>query len=165
VTPLPAALGGGPLTGWRIDTAGHAATWDSGEGAFLYAGRWHDRGFRAVYASLDPATAMLEVAVHKGFDTLDRVPHVLTAFTIDDPARVTVHQPAAIPNPGWLTSATASRGQRDWGMVQLRAHGFVVLPSAVSRRSWNILFLAGQGLHRRTSQEPLAPDTRLNPPA
>src|SRR5947209_19074782 len=101
MTPLPAALGGSELLVWRRDTAGFAATWDSGEGAFLVGGRWNSRGVRAVYCSIDPATAILEVAVHKGFRALDTVPHVITAAIID-PARVFVVEPNAVPNSNWL---------------------------------------------------------------
>ena len=73
--PLPPLLGGKDLIGWRIDNNRHAATWDSGEGSFRFGGRWNSRGVRAVYCSLDPATAILEVAVHKGFRVLDTVAH------------------------------------------------------------------------------------------
>ena len=82
MTPLPGALGTGEIIGWRLDHERFKSTWDSGEGAFKLGGRWNSRGVRAVYASIDPSTAILEVAVHKGFRTLDTVPHVLTAFEI-----------------------------------------------------------------------------------
>ncbi|MEA2728512.1 MAG: hypothetical protein QOF70_2987, partial [Acetobacteraceae bacterium] len=58
---------------WRLDQQGFAATWDSGEGAYRLGGRWNTKGVRAVYCSVDPATAILEVAVHKGFRALDTV--------------------------------------------------------------------------------------------
>ena len=85
MTPLPVPLGDGSLMAWRLDQAAFAATWDSGEGAFRLGGRWNSRGVRAVYCSVDPATAILEVAVHKGFKALDIVPHVMTAVTISTP--------------------------------------------------------------------------------
>ncbi|TIQ24785.1 MAG: RES domain-containing protein, partial [Mesorhizobium sp.] len=66
MTPLPAALGGSDLVGWCLDQAAFAPTWDSGEGAYRVGGRWNSRGVRAVYCSIDPSTAILEVAVHKG---------------------------------------------------------------------------------------------------
>ena len=44
MTPLPAALGGDELVAWRLNGAGYAASWDSGEGAFLYGGRWNGKG-------------------------------------------------------------------------------------------------------------------------
>jgi len=72
---LPAALGGGiGLVIWRLDQRKHAESWDSGEGAFRQGGRWNSKGVRAVYCSFDPAPAILEVAVHKGFKVLDTVP-------------------------------------------------------------------------------------------
>ena len=85
MTPLPAALGGIDLIVWRLDEKRFASSWDSGEGARLHGGRWNSRGRRIVYCSIDPATAILEVAVHKGFRALDTVAHVLTAAMIDKP--------------------------------------------------------------------------------
>ena len=67
MTALPAALGRGEdLVVWRLEERTYAATWDSGEGPFLYGGRWNSKGVRVVYCALDPAVAILEVAVHKG---------------------------------------------------------------------------------------------------
>src|SRR5271156_739107 len=88
MTPLPPPLGSGALILWRLDQVKFAPTWDSGEGSYLAGGRWSSRGVRAVYAALDPATAILEVAVHKTFKALDTVPHVLTAARIVDPGQV-----------------------------------------------------------------------------
>jgi RES domain-containing protein len=165
MTPLPAALGGDELVAWRLDVAGHAASWDSGEGAFLYGGRWNGKGVRAVYCSIDPATAILEVAVHKGFRALDIVPHVLTAVTILDPATVHVVDPTALPNANWLRPGLASAGQQDHGNRLLGEHKFIAIPSAVSSYSWNLIFVAGaaSGAYRLKLQEPFALDTRLHP--
>lgn len=88
MTPLPPPLGGGELVAWRLDLWEHRDTWDSGEGAYRYGGRWNSRGVRAVYCSIDPATAILEVAVHQGFRALDIKPYALTAITISSPAAV-----------------------------------------------------------------------------
>src|ERR1700726_2152868 len=98
----PPPLGPADLVAWRLDQAKHCAAWDSGEGAYRAGGRWNSRGIRAVYCSADPATAILEVAVHKGFKALDMVAHVLTAVTIANPAAVHVVDPASLPNPNWL---------------------------------------------------------------
>ncbi len=166
MTPLPAPLGGGELVAWRLDEAKHAATWDSGEGAYLAGGRWNSKGVRAVYCSIDPATAILEVAVHKGFKTLDTVPHILTAIDVN-PADVFVVQPAAVPNANWLRPGVPSAGQQVFGDDLLNAHKFVLIPSAVSTRSWNLIFVASKaaGAYGVKSQEPFALDTRLHPPA
>ena len=112
MTPLPGALGGRELVAWRLDQAAFASTWDSGEGAYRTGGRWNRRGVRAVYCSIDPAIAILEVAVHNGFKALDTVPHVLTAVTISTPSRVHVVEPSSIPNPNWLRPGIPAPGSR-----------------------------------------------------
>jgi RES domain-containing protein len=98
MTPLPSPLGGSVLMAWRLDQSVFAANWDSGEGAYRLGGRWNGRGVRAVYCSIDPATAILEVAVHKGFKALDTVPHVLMAMTVTAPSGVHVVDPGSVPN-------------------------------------------------------------------
>jgi RES domain-containing protein len=167
MTRLPASLGGTGVFAWCLDHAEHAATWDSGEGAFLVGGRWNSRGVRAVYCSIDPATAILEVAVHKGFRALDTVPHVLTEIEISDPAGVFVVQPTAIPNANWLKPGIPSAGQQEFGDRLLLSHQFVVIPSVVSTASWNLIFVAAKaaGAYAMKSQRPFALDTRLHPPA
>jgi RES domain-containing protein len=165
LTPLPPPLGPAELVAWRLDLAIHRAGWDSGEGAFKAGGRWNSKGVRAVYCSFDPATAMLEVAVHKGFRALDTVPHVLTALTIMDPSRVHVVYPASVPNPNWLRPGLPSAGQQAFGDALLAAHAFVAIPSAVSTHSWNLLFVVANAAaaYMLRLQEDFALDTRLHP--
>jgi RES domain-containing protein len=166
VTPLPPLLGGGELVAWRLDQWERRDSWDSGEGAYRAGGRWNSNGIRAVYCSIDPATAILEVAVHKGFRALDMVPHVLTALTIVAPLRVHVVDPASIPNPNWLRPGIPGAGQQAFGDALLAQHSFVVIPSAVSTHSWNVVFVAATaaGAYAIRSQERFALDTRLHPP-
>jgi RES domain-containing protein len=167
VTPLPARLGGGELVAWRLDQATFAASWDSGEGAYRFGGRWNSRGVRAVYCAVDPATAILEVAVHKGFRALDTVAHVLTAMTIVEPLNVHVVESTAIPNPNWLRPGIPSAGQQTFGDELLARHKFILIPSVVSTHSWNLIFAATNavGAYGLNLQEPFALDTRLHPPA
>jgi RES domain-containing protein len=166
VTPLPPPLGIGDLVAWRLDRAIFAATWDAGEGAFRAGGRWNGRGVRAVYTSLDPATAILEVAVHTGFAALDTVAHVLTAATVLDPAQIRVVQPDDVPNPNWLRPGIPGAGQQAFGDALLASHPLVLIPSAVSINSWNLIFVASiaAGVYAIRSQERFALDTRLHPP-
>jgi RES domain-containing protein len=166
VTPLPPPLGGSELVVWRLDQAILAAHWDSGEGAYRVGGRWNIKGVRAVYCSIDPATAILEVAVHKGFKVLDVVSHVLTAVIIAAPGNVHVVGPADVPNPNWLRSGIPSAGQQAFGDAMLARHMFVVIPSAVTTHSWNLIFAgaAAAGAYAVRSQEPFALETRLHPP-
>lgn len=166
MTPLPGPLGGSELLAWRLDKAVHAANWESGEGAYRAGGRWNSRGVRAVYCAIDPAAAILEVAAHAGFRTLDTVPHVLTAVEILVATDVHIVNQAAVPNPNWLMPGWPSVGQKSFGDALLAAHKFVLFPSAVSRHSWNLVFVAsvaagGYGLRL---QEHFALDTRLHPP-
>ena len=93
-------------------------------------------------ACLDPATACLEVAVHKGFPVLDMAPHYLTAAWIVEASRIHVVEPDAIPNPTWLTPASPSENQQRFGNDLLRNHACILIPSAVSRHSWNLIFNA-----------------------
>jgi RES domain-containing protein len=166
MTPLPAPLGGGMLMAWRLDQAVFAGSWDSGEGAYRLGGRWNSRGVRAVYCAIDPATAILEVAVHTGFKALDTVRHVLTAVTITVPAKVYIVDPAAVPNPNWLRPGMPSAGQQNWGDALLAAHPFVLVPSVVSTHSWNLIFVAAHASGTYSfAQEPFALDPRLHLPA
>ena len=129
MTALPAALGGGnDLVVWRLEERTYAATWDSGEGPFLYGGRWNSKGVRAVYCALDPAVAILEVAVHTGFRTLDTVPYVLTAMRIVDVPEVQVVKSDAVPNLNWLRPGTPSAGQQAFGDDLLHRYRFAALP-------------------------------------
>jgi RES domain-containing protein len=167
VTPLPPPLGSGELFFWRLDQAKFADGWDSGEGSYLVGGRWSSRGVRAVYASLDPATAILEVAVHKTFRTLDTVPHILTWARINDAKMVHVVNAADVPNPNWLRPGAVGAGQQTFGDAMLKAHPFMLIPSAVSTHSWNLIFdpTAAKGWYNWVARESFALDTRLHPPS
>jgi RES domain-containing protein len=170
LTPLPAALGGAGLIVWRIETTKHLASWDSAEGAFLFGGRWSSAGRRVIYTSVDPSTAIAEVGVHKGFNTLDAVPHTLLALTITDPSRVHVLDAASVPNPSWLRPGAVSAEQQAFGDALLAQHDLVVVPSVVSPHSWNLLIKVTRvtdatGLFNMHHSERFALDPRLNPPA
>jgi RES domain-containing protein len=165
MTPLPGHTG--PALFWRLDDKRYARTWDSGEGARLKGGRWNPSGVAAVYCSLDPATAILELAVHKGFDTLNAVAHVLSVAALAIPwGQVHVVQPKDVPNNVWLYPCAFSAAQQGFGGRLLSTHDFVAIPSAVSRRSWNLIFDAGRaaGKYALQHQEDLDLDPRLNPP-
>ena len=166
MTPLPGALGNGKIVAWRLDHKRFEDSWDSGEGALKAGARWNSKGVRAVYASIDPSTTILEVAVHKGFRTLDIVPHVLTSFEVVDPSAIHIVYAKDIPNPNWLQPGIPSAGQQQFGDALLANHAFLLIPSTVSRHSWNIVFDPGRtaGLYTRSIQEDFALDTRLHPP-
>ncbi|MHA6347640.1 RES family NAD+ phosphorylase [Roseivivax sp. CAU 1761] len=163
MTPLAPPLASGEFRLWRIDLKRHASTWQTGEGAFRVGGRWNPPGVRAVCASLDPATAALEVALHKRFRVLDTLHHVLTSAVITDPERIHVVPPDEVPNPNWLMPITSGRNQQVFGAELLRSNGVVLIPSAVTRHSWNLIFEADalDELLRDVDQERFALDPRL----
>jgi len=160
VNPLPWS---GSWYAWRLDREVYKDSWDSGIGAHKLGGRWNPPGRKVVYAAADPSTAILEVAVHIGFDALDTVRHVLTCFEVLDTRLIKVVQPEDVPNPRWLTSAAASPNQQKFVDALLAEHPFVLIPSAVSRHSWNLLVSCelAQGKYRVVGQERFGLDMRL----
>lgn len=167
MTPLPGALGGSELIAWRLEAATHFPDWQRAEGAFRVGGRWSSAGRRVLYASLDPSTAILEVGVHKGLDTLDTVPHMLLEIEITDPARSRVVDAATFPNRNWMRPGTVSAGQQAFGDALMRTHPLVLIPSVVSTHSWNLLIdvdaAGAAGLFRLRRGEAFALDPRLHP--
>ena len=161
---LPPALGGTELMAWRLDQANFARTWDSGEGAFRVGGRWNSVGVRTVYMSLDPATAILEVAVHKGFRALDVVPHVLTAAEVLDKTAVYVVQHGDLLDDEWLTPGIPRAAQQRFGDALLAEHAMIAIPSAVSPNSWNLIFdpARARPSYALRFQEPFVLDPRLH---
>lgn len=157
-----------PVVFWRLDDRRFKKTWNSGEGARLKGGRWSPVGMPVVYCALDPGTAILEVAVHKGFKTLNAVAHVLSSAVLRVPwAEVHVVHPVDVPNKLWLYPCAFSAAQQAFGHELLKAHEFVAIPSAVSRRSWNLIFDADRaaGKYELLVQERLDLDPRLDPPS
>lgn len=168
MTPMPGRSGTGALmVAWRLDAAIHAPTWDSGVGAERMGGRWNPKGVKVVYCSFDPATTILESAVHRGFYVLDTHSFILTSMKVADPAGVKVVSPKDVPNPAWLQAGIPSIGQQEWGAKLLDTHPFVALPSVVSKLSWNIVFRPERatGKYALLGQDRLVLDTRLNPGA
>ena len=75
--------------------------------------------------------------------------------------------PEALPNPAWLHGGTPSAGQQRFGSGWLATPGVLVIASAVSRHSWNLVFSpeAAGARVRLLQQQRLVVDTRLNPAA
>jgi RES domain-containing protein len=147
----------------RLDLQVHARGWDRGEGSYRIGGRRSRPGVRAVYAAPDPATAILDVAVHKGFRDLDTVAHALTSSRIADPAAVRIVCADHIPNPNCLRPGPPSAGQQACGSDLLGRRPFADPERGVDLK-------LERGLHGRAggglgavSQEPFALDTRLRP--
>ena len=127
------------LMTWRLETSKHFSTWQTAEGAFLFGGRWSSPNRRVLYTSLDPSTAILEVAVHKGLRTLDAVAHTLIQIELVPIKRIFKLDPASVPNAHWLRPGTISKDQQLFGDALLKTHALVLIPSVVSTHSWNLL--------------------------
>lgn len=168
MTPLPPPVGpaSSALSGWTLVREVHFGTWSSGIGASIGGGRWNSAGNFVLYAALDPATAVLEVAVHKGFHTLDTDPHRLIHFSLAADAMGRVVRPEDVPNPNWLNPGTPSQGQQEFGDTLLATHAAILIPSVVSRYSWNLVINARavSPYMKVMSAERFALDTRLHPP-
>ncbi len=119
---------------------------------------------RAVYTSLDPSTAIMEVAVHKGFKALDTTHHILTSARVKDPGSVYVLDAADVPNANWLVPGSHGPGQREFGDNLMQEHLFILIPSTVSRHSWNLIFDATRAADHfdEVQQEDFALDPRLH---
>lgn len=148
---------------WRLDREIYKDTWDSGIGAQRTGGRWNPPGRRVIYASADLSTAILEVASHLGFDALDMMPYLLTCFEVLDPALVKVVQAEDLPNPNWLIPARPSPNQQQFADKLLAEYPFILIPSAVTQHSWNLLVSCDLATNqfRLVSQERFGLDTRL----
>ena len=90
------------------------------------------KGIRAVYCSLDPATAVLEKrrapdvqGAGHGAACSDRADGGTAG------ANIHVVRPEDVPNPNWLRPGMPSDGQQGFGDRWLGAHGFVLIPSSV----------------------------------
>ena len=73
-------------------------------------------------------------------------------------------EPGDIPNPNWLTPGIPSAGQQQFGDQLLADHLFILIPSAVSIHSWNIIFdsVRASGTYALETQElPISPDGKI----
>ena len=70
--------------------------------------------------------------------------YLFSPARICDPSLLHVVWSDELPNPHWLTSTSPGRHQQKYGKELLRGHVCVLIPSAVSRHSWSVIFDAAQ---------------------
>jgi RES domain-containing protein len=129
------------LTGWRVADPEFSVTPEmmmSGEGAFLYGGRWNSKGTRIVYLGSSLAQSAMELLVH-----LDR-PKVLMAFnkmSVSFEESLVQHIPLKDLPGNWSEPSMASSVQ-DVGDLWAKEQGSLILhvPSAVIPGEYNYLF-------------------------
>lgn len=138
---------------------------ESGEGAWLYGGRWNSPGRAVIYASSSYAGAMLEKLVHTG----RQIPkhQVCVIFSVPEALKVTELQPGRIR--GWdAADCKASRRAGD-AWLSGKSSAILLVPSVVFAVERNALINTAHPEARRVrvqSIEPVRWDERLfAPPA
>jgi len=148
---------------WRICKAEHASKAFSGEGAILYAGRWHHAGTPVVYTSESRALAALEQLVHLH---RNRLPPHFVCFAVDVPDRLAVAEVRVQDLPRRWRRHPGPPELRDLGTRWAEAGGSVCLkvPSAVVPGEHNFLLNPRHADFRKLEigqPEPFALDPRV----
>lgn len=124
------------IEAWRIVKPEYASDAFSGEGAALYAGRWHSEGTRIVYTSESVSLATLEILVHM---RRPNVPSLTLIPCYFHEALVEALDIAGLPED-W-SAVIAPVELRRFGDAWARDRESAVLrvPSAVTRVEYNYL--------------------------
>lgn len=151
---------------WRICKVEHAAKAFTGEGAVLYAGRWHHSGTPVVYTSDSRALAALEQLVHLH---RNRLPPHFVCFAVDIPNRLAISEVRARDLPAGWRRYPPPPALRDIGTRWAASFETVCLrlPSAVVPGEHNVLLNPRHedfGRLTRSDPEPFAFDERLVAP-
>ena len=124
-------------SGWRIVLESKMETAFSGEGTFLYGGRWNSPNVRVVYVSEYQSTAALEVFVHNMPFPPDGK---YKAFRLQWPDSITEIFPVKKLPADWrISPPPASTMEIGDGWVQERRSTVLALPSAISPDDINLL--------------------------
>ena len=124
------------IEAWRIVKAEYADEAFTGEGAMLFAGRWHSAGTRIVYTSDSIAQATLEILVHI---RKMRVPEYRVIPCYFHEALVEELPVASLP-PNWF-DPVAPVELRQFGdrWAHERASAVLKVPSAITLVEFNYL--------------------------
>jgi len=122
---------------WRIVRASRAQMAFTGEGAWLYGGRWNSPGIHVVYVSEHQSTAALEIFVH-------RVPFILEekykAFCLEWPDSLTEILPVAKLPANWRVTPPPAETMKIGDLwIHERRSAVLALPSAISPADTNFL--------------------------
>jgi RES domain-containing protein len=150
---------------WRLCKAEHAATAFSGEGALLYAGRWHHAGTPVIYTAESRSLAVLEQLVHLA---RSRLPPNFVCFGVDVPDELAVVEVPLAELPAGWRSHPGPLELRDLGTKWAQSNASVCLavPSAVVPAERNFLLNPRHPDFARLAlgaPEPFALDERLAP--
>ena len=153
------------LSGWRIADPWYASTPEqmmSGEGAFLFGGRWNSKGTRVVYLGTSLAQAAMELLVHLGRPDILKTYHKMeVSFSPDLVQHIHIDD---LPDD-WASPSMAPAVQAT-GDAWVKAKTSVLLqvPSAAIPGEYNYLFNPGHPDAKSVSYSPITPfgfDPRL----
>lgn len=120
---------------WRIS---NHVTLD-GRGGLRASARWHSRGQRIVYASPNPATALLEILVHAEIDVRD-LPVSLRFLEIEASDRLASETiPTTSLPAGWPSRPDITRPIGDDWLASRRS-ALLLVPSVIVPETYNVLF-------------------------
>jgi RES domain-containing protein len=125
------------ITAWRICKRSLLRSAFSGQGAFLYGGRWNSPGVRMIYAAGSQSLAALEILVHTD-DPNDLINLRFVAVPVEIEEAL-IDGPPKLPKDWAICPAPPSAARM--GDLWVAQAGSCVLrvPSAVIRAEWNYL--------------------------
>lgn len=128
---------------WRLTLEKYADTAFSGQGSFLYGGRWSPVGCPAVYLSDSVSLAVLETLVHADASvwTVPEAPrHVVFPIDVPDSVPVEVIDIDSLPADWFETPAPASLQALGRGWFDRAESPLLEVPSAIVSQQSNFLF-------------------------
>lgn len=123
----------------------------TGEGAYLYGGRWNSKGVRLIYTASSAAMALLETLVHTA-RLLPAMDYCMLKLTIDEGSMDTI--PSSGLPEGW--NNTPSPGELKYigdRFVREGKHLILRIPSAILPMEWNYLVNPGHPLFEKLKVE------------
>ncbi|MEW7984601.1 MAG: RES family NAD+ phosphorylase [Candidatus Thiodiazotropha endolucinida] len=129
------------LSGWRIAAAEFATSPNemiSGEGAYLFGGRWNSKGVRVVYLGSSLAQAAMELLIHLGRADILKGYHKLE---VSFPEELVLHIELDDLPTDWR-EPTMSSSVQDVGDQWVAENSSLILqvPSAAVSGEYNYLF-------------------------
>ncbi len=129
------------LSGWRIADSVYATNPEqimSGEGAYLFGGRWNNKGVRVVYLGTSLAQASMELLIHLGrADILNTFRKMKVSF---DESLVQHIDLADLPDDWAAPTMTSSVQAVGDAWVEEAESLILQVPSAAIRGEYNYLF-------------------------
>lgn len=150
-------------TVWRIAARRLASEAFSGEGAFLYGGRWNPRGIRVVYAAQSLALAALEQLVHLQGGALG-LDYLYFRVDIPDSVKIRELDAAHLPKDWRVAQGLSAARELGWRWAQKNETAVMRVPSILIPLEHNYLLNPGHPqfkdlrVHR---PEPFSFDPRL----